>query len=125
MNCKTRLVSALKGISTEVATFSRNADRLSISLRMSSSLHAQLVKQAARNRVSLNLWLNTVLAEFVGSLVVAVPASMGPGPGDELTISETAAAAACLFREGMIGIAEKFLASWPRQRLACRARRSR
>ncbi len=37
-----------------------------ISLRMPSSLHAQLIKRAGRQGVSLNLLLNTVLAEYVG-----------------------------------------------------------
>jgi predicted RNase H-like HicB family nuclease len=85
-----------------------------ISLRMPPSLHAQLVKQAVRNQVSLNLWLNTVLAEFVGSLAAAAPAS-APSGRNELTASEAAEGAACLFREGKAGIAEKLLAPWPRE----------
>ncbi len=37
-----------------------------VSLRMPSSLHAQLAKKASRQGVSLNLLLNTILAEYVG-----------------------------------------------------------
>lgn len=51
-----------------------------ISLRMSPSLHADLIKHAARNRVSLNLWLNTVLAEFVGNLAAQVSSRRGNWP---------------------------------------------
>lgn len=89
-----------------------------ISLRMSPSLHAQLVKQAARNRVSLNLWLNTVLAEFVGSLGVAVPTSASTTLERrvKLTEVEMASAAACLFRGGKVRIAEKLLTAWPKER---------
>ncbi len=37
-----------------------------MSLRMPSSLHAQLARRASRQGVSLNLFLNTILAEYVG-----------------------------------------------------------
>ena len=43
-NCSTRLVSALKGISTEVETFSRNTVRPSISLRMLSRERCERAK---------------------------------------------------------------------------------
>jgi predicted RNase H-like HicB family nuclease len=37
-----------------------------ISLRMAPSLHAQLAKSAARQNISLNLLINTALAEYAG-----------------------------------------------------------
>lgn len=44
-----------------------------ISLRMVSSLHSRLAKEAARQGVSLNLLINTVLAEYAGG-TAQVPA---------------------------------------------------
>ena len=40
-----------------------------ISLRMTSALHSKLAKEAARQGVSLNLLINTVLAEYAGGSV--------------------------------------------------------
>lgn len=37
-----------------------------VSLRMSSNIHAELVKMSRRQHVSLNQLLNTILAEYVG-----------------------------------------------------------
>jgi predicted RNase H-like HicB family nuclease len=84
-----------------------------ISLRMSPILHADLVKHAARNQVSLNLWLNTVLAEFAGSLAAGAPAKVYP-PFERggLTDKEMATVAACLFHGGEVQLAEKILAAW-------------
>jgi antitoxin HicB len=89
-----------------------------ISLRMSRFLHADLVRQAARNRVSLNLWLNTVLAEFVGGLIVETRVKREPGPegGGGLTSKETGEAATCLFRAGHRKAAEQLLSPWPQGR---------
>lgn len=41
-----------------------------ISLRMLPSLHAQLAKIAARKDISINLLLNTVLAQYAGAVAV-------------------------------------------------------
>lgn len=41
-----------------------------INLRMPIALHYQLARDATRNGVSLNLWLNVALAEFTGAAAV-------------------------------------------------------
>lgn len=40
-----------------------------ISLRMATSLHASLAKLAGRRGVSLNLLINTILAEYAGGVI--------------------------------------------------------
>jgi hypothetical protein len=41
-----------------------------INLRMPPALHYQLAREASRNGVSLNQWLNMALAEFVGAAAI-------------------------------------------------------
>lgn len=44
-----------------------------ISLRMAPSLHTKLARIAERQGISLNLLLNTVLAEYAGAMTVEAP----------------------------------------------------
>lgn len=69
-----------------------------VSLRMPSSLHAKLVRLADRQGVSLNLLLNSILAEYVGGattqitlqdLVRELTAIVGRTRGAEASTEET------------------------------------